>query len=104
MSQETVDLYYRAIEAFNRRGHDGIRRWWEETFTVLPDINVEAHEVRDLGSSLFVHGTLRGHGAESGVPIERPLWQVVERQDRKTVRWRVFESQAEAIEAAELRE
>jgi ketosteroid isomerase-like protein len=133
MSQENVDRYYEAIDAFNRRdlsaylatqdpevefipyevavqggdpyrGHAGIQRWWDETFGVLPDINVEAHEVRDLGDILFVHGTLRGHGAESGAPIERTLWQIVEWQERKTVRWRVFESEAEALEAAGLSE
>ena len=63
MSQENVDLTYRAYDAFNRRdldaylalmdddveiipradlmegtfhGHDGIRRWWENLFGVFP--------------------------------------------------------------------
>jgi hypothetical protein len=67
MSQENVDLYYRAIDAFNRRdlaaylalmdadveftpyevwvqggspyrGRAGVRSWWEESFAVFPDL------------------------------------------------------------------
>src|SRR4051795_6328944 len=100
MSQENVELHYRAIDAFNRRdlaaylalmdpeveftpyevwvqggepnrGHAGIRSWWDDTFEVLPDLNVEVYEVRDLNDRAFVHGCLRGQGAGSGAPIER---------------------------------
>jgi ketosteroid isomerase-like protein len=133
MSQENVDLNHQANDAFNRRdlyaflalmdqdvefipyevavqggdpyrGHDGVRRWWEETLSVLPDIRVETYEIRDLGARNFVHGRLCGHGAGSGAPIERPLWQVTEWRDQKTVWWGVFESEADALEAAGLRE
>jgi hypothetical protein len=86
------------------RGHDGVRRWWEETFSVLPDIRVETYEIRDLGKRNFVSGRLFAHGAGSGAPIERPLWQAVEWRNRKTVWWRAFESESEALEAAGLRE
>src|SRR4029079_7634549 len=78
MSQENVELHYRAIDAFNRRdlgaylalndaqveftpyevwvqggepyrGHAGVRRWWEESFAVFPDLRAELHEIRDFG-------------------------------------------------------
>jgi ketosteroid isomerase-like protein len=87
MSQENVDLNHQANDAFNRRdlhaflalmdhdvefipyelavqggdpyrGHDGVRRWWEETLSVLPDIRVETYEIRDHGERNFVHGRL----------------------------------------------
>jgi ketosteroid isomerase-like protein len=132
MSQENVELQHRAVDAFNRRdldaylalqhpdveftpyevwvqggqpyrGHAGIQSWWEETFEVLPDLKAEVYEVRDLGDRTFVHGCLRGQGVGSGAPIERAMWLVTEWRDRKTVWWCSFESEAEALEAAEER-
>ena len=133
MSQQNVELLYRADDAFNRRdlgallalmdpdveftpyevwvqggspyrGHEGVRSWWEDTFAVLPDLRVEVNEVRDLGKMVFVHGRLRGQGAASGVAIERVLWQAVTFRDGKIVWWSAFGSEAEALEAVGLRE
>jgi ketosteroid isomerase-like protein len=133
MPQEKVEMVYRAIDAFNRRdvndflalmatdveftpyevmvqggnpyrGHDGVRRWWDESFAVLPDLTAEIYEVRDLGNVTFVSGRLRGHGAGSGAPIEREMWLAIEWRDGREVWWASFESEAEALEAAELRE
>jgi ketosteroid isomerase-like protein len=134
MSEENVEQLYRADDAFNRRdlhalltvmdpdveftpyevwvqggshyrGHAGVRSWWEETFAVLPDLRVEVHEVRDLGkNTLFVRGRLRGQGAASGATIERVLWQALEVRDGKFVWWSAFGSEAEALEAAGLRD
>ena len=133
MSQENVDLTYRAIDTFNRRdlgaylaltdaeveftpyevwvqggkpyrGHAGVRSWWEESFAVLPDLRAEVYEVRDLGDRTFVHGCLRGQGAGSGAPIERTMWLTNEWRDRKLVWWCAFGSEAEALEAAGLSE
>ena len=86
------------------RGHDGVRKWWEETFSVLPDIRVETYEIRDLGERNFVHGRLYAHGAGSGAPIERALWQAVEWRENRAVWWRAFETKAEALETVGLRE
>jgi ketosteroid isomerase-like protein len=132
MSQENVEGVYRAIDAFNRRdldaflalmdpdveftpyevmvqggtpyrGHEGVRRWWEESFAVLPDLNAEIHEVRDLGNVTFVAGVIRGHGAGSGAPIERRMWLAIEWRDGREVWWAGFESEADALKAAGLR-
>jgi len=133
MSQENVRLVYQGIDAFNRRdvdaflalmdseveftpyevwvqgghpyrGHAGVRSWWEESFEVLPDLRAEVYQVRDLGNRTFVHGCLRGHGAGSGAPIERTMWLAIEWRDKKEVWWCSFGSEAEALEAARLRE
>jgi ketosteroid isomerase-like protein len=133
MSQENVEMVYRAIDAFNRRdlngflaimdtdieftpyevmvqggspyrGHDGVRSWWDESFAVLPDLRAEIYEVRDLGDVAFVSGRLRGHGAGSGAPIERQMWLAIEWRNGREVWWASFESEAQALEAAGLRE
>ena len=133
MSQENVELMHRVMDAFNRRdldaylalidpeveftpyevwvqgghpyrGHVGVRSWWKESFEVLPDFRVEIYEGRDLGDRTFVHGCLRAHGAGSGAPIERTMWLAIEWRDEKAVWWCSFGSEAEAVEAATLRE
>jgi ketosteroid isomerase-like protein len=83
MSQENVELAYRAMDAFNRRdidaylalmdddveivprigavegensyrGHEGARRWWSNVSDVFPDWKVVIIEARDLGDLTFV--------------------------------------------------
>jgi hypothetical protein len=133
MSRENVELFHQAIDAFNRRdldaylatqdseveftpyeraleglgpyrGHDGVRTWWEESLATLPDLNAEIHEVRAHGNLTFARGRLSGTGAESGASFDRMLWLANEWREGKTVWWQAFGSEAEALEAAGLRE
>ena len=133
MSQENVELQHRVIDDFNRRdldaylalvdpdveftpyevsvqggdpyrGHDGVRKWWRDSFAVLTDLTAEVYEVRDLGSITLVWGCLRGQGAESGAAFERTMWLVAEWRTRKIVWWGAFGSEADALEAAGLSE
>jgi ketosteroid isomerase-like protein len=132
MSQKNVELTKRAVDTFNRRdlraflelmdpdveftpyevavqgggpyrGHEGVRRWWEEAFAVLPDLRTEVYEVRDLGDKAYLHGRLRGRGAGSGAPIEREMWLAVEWRDQGIAWWYAYGSEDEALEAAGLR-
>jgi ketosteroid isomerase-like protein len=133
MSQENVELNYQSHDAFNRRdlegflalndpdvqftpyeraieglgpyrGHDDVRRWWEESLAVLPDLRVELDEVRDLGDMTLVRGCLRGHGSGSGAPFERTYWGLFRWREKKVVWWHAFGSEADALEAAGLSE
>jgi ketosteroid isomerase-like protein len=133
MSQENVELVHQAADAFNQRdldaflalcdpemeffsrilelegggpyrGHEGVRRWWEGLFDVSPDFITEIDEVRDLGDVTLARYRLRGHGTGSGASMEHTSWQVIEWRHRKAIWWRVFLSEAEALEAAGLSE
>ena len=133
MSQENLELAYRLIDAVNRhdldaalvladpeieysprivelegggpyRGHDGVRRWWENWLRVAPDFSVEIEEIRDLGDATLSRARFRAHGVGSGATIEQGLWQFAEWRQKKCVRWRTFLSEAEALEAAGLRD
>jgi hypothetical protein len=90
MSQENVELHYRAVDAFNRRdfdaflaltdddvevvpraaameggyrGHDGMRRFWGEWLGVFPDSNIELFEVHAAGDLTVAATRIVGHGA-----------------------------------------
>jgi ketosteroid isomerase-like protein len=133
VSRENVENHQRAIEAFNRRdldaflvltdagaefapssggmegggvyrGHAGVRKWWSDLLEVLPDFRLEIEETRDLGAVTVVHARNRGQGATSGASFERGIWHVVEWREGKGVWWQAFQSEAEALEAAGLRE
>jgi ketosteroid isomerase-like protein len=131
MSRENVELARRAFQAFNDRdldavlagldeeveafprlaaveggyrGHDGVRRWWAQLLDAFPDFHVEILEVRDLGDRMVLTLRLRGHGAGSDTPIDATHWQVTQLRDGKVIRWRVYTSESEALEAVGLSE
>ncbi len=133
MSEENVELTNEATDAFNRRdldallaladpdievfpliarlegggpyrGHDGVRRWFESWLAVAPDFSTEVEEVRDLGDVTVARFRVRGHGIGSGATIEQTVWQLAEWRQKKCVRFLHFANEADALEAAGLRE
>ncbi|HEX5574733.1 MAG TPA: nuclear transport factor 2 family protein [Gemmatimonadales bacterium] len=131
MSQENVQRARRAYEAFNRRdwdaflalmdteivmesrlvaieggyrGHDGLRRWWEDFLGTFPDYQVEIEEMRDLGDVTLSHFRGWGHSGEGGIPLIDPIWQPVRWRKSKIVWMRVCLTESEALEAVGLRE
>ena len=131
MSEENVELTYRAAETFNRRdldgflallaedvradpqlarmeggyrGHAGIRRWWDTLLDEIPDFTAEIIEVRDYGGDLVLAVLQnRGHGAESAAPFEQTTWMPIRIRQGKCVWWGNYFDQEEALEAAGLR-
>ena len=131
MSQENVELGYRAIDALNRRdldallelmdedvesvsrivamegglhGHDGVRRWWKSWFDAFPDYRMEVVEIRDSGDVAVATLRAVGHGAGSDLPVDDTIFQATRWRDRKCVWWQVFRTKAEALEAVGLSE
>ena len=131
MSQENVDLYYRAVDAIDRHdlsallalmddevdavsrivategglhGHEGIRRWWDEWFTTFPDYSIEVVEARDVGDVVIASLRTGGHGAGSDLLVEELIWQASRWRQRKCVWWQIFETRTEALEAVGLSE
>ena len=85
-------------------GHDGIRRWWQDTLDAFPDLMLQVVEVRDLGELTLAELRSRGHGAGSGIPFDITLWHVSHGRRGKSIWWRIFQTEAEALEAVGLRE
>jgi ketosteroid isomerase-like protein len=95
--------YERAIEGLGPyRGHDDVRRWWNDASETLGAFEVELTELRDLGDLILVHGRLRGHGAGSGASFERDYWGLFRCRNERVTWWQAYEGEGEALEAAGL--
>ena len=131
MSQENVELVHQVFDAFNRRdldaalalmdddvegfpriaaiegayhGHEGMRRWWRNLLDAFPDFTVEVDGVRELGDMTVAAVRLRGQGAGSDNPTEQAVWNVTRWRRGKSIWWRNFTTQEEALEAVGLSE
>ena len=130
MPESNVELTQRALDAFNRRdweafvklmddaievetrlaameggyrGHEGLRRWWDDLLGVLPDYTLEVLDVRDLGEATLSHVRGLGHGFTSDTPVYDPVWQPGIWRDGKCVWWKICTTEEEALEAVEER-
>jgi SnoaL-like domain len=131
MSSERVELFRHACELFNRRdweafsalmgnrielqtrlaaieggyhGQAGLRRWWDDVTETMPDYRVDVLEVRDYGDSVVARVQGSGSGGSSATPVVDPFWQVVRWEDDRVVWWRNCSTEAEALEAVQLRD
>jgi ketosteroid isomerase-like protein len=132
MSEENVKLYRQGIDAFNRRdldaflalahpevvgvsrvlaveggiyeGHDATREWWNNLLGVFPDFTVEIVSVRDAGRMTVSELANRAHGEERAASLEESVWQVAEWRDGQVVRWQIYASERDALEAAGIEE
>jgi hypothetical protein len=132
MSQENVERYRQGIDAFNRRdldaflaladpgvigisrvlaieggtyvGHDGTKEWWNGLLGVFPNFKIEVVWVRDAGSRTVSELRNQAHAEGSAAPLDEEVWQVSEWRDGLVVRWQMYATQHEALEAVGLRE
>ena len=127
MSAENVELFKRALDAFNRhdiegflrcghpdadwfpttapaegdtgyQGHEAGRRWWANVDDTFDEIQVRADEIRDLGDTVLALGRMWGR-FRSGLELDTEVAWVA------TVRGGLFSSghayltHAEGLEA-----
>jgi ketosteroid isomerase-like protein len=134
MSQENVESFKRANDAFNRRDVDALLAEVDPNVELHPAMagllggdatvyrghegvrawlrdNEEAfvefssdYEIRDLGERVLAIGHLRGRGKQSGVVIESPAGWVVEYKNGRAIHGRAFLNPEQALEAVGLRE
>ena len=97
MSEENVERFLEAAEAFNRGdieavlarydqsivfeprvagtyvGHDAVSAFLRDLVDLFVDFRTDYPDVRDLGDRVLALGTARGRGVESGVETELTL-------------------------------
>jgi ketosteroid isomerase-like protein len=132
MSQENVEVVRKVIDAFNRgdlgswlgflspevvweslplpgfrdvyRGRAEAREWIELLLEVF-DFDLEIDELTALSDDrVLMAASARGRGRGSGLPVERPSWEVLWLPDGLITRRQVFWTRDEALEAAGLSE
>lgn len=64
---ELTTLPQVASEPGTYRGHDGLRRYFEEFEDAMDDVRVEPHDFHDLGDRVAVEFTLRARGRTTGI-------------------------------------
>ncbi|MGH2926054.1 MAG: nuclear transport factor 2 family protein [Solirubrobacterales bacterium] len=134
VSQENVDTFREAVEAFNSgdmedalarvhpevewtsraadpdprtcRGQDGVRQFFTTWLDAFEGFRLHLERCDTAGDDLVVAALrVSGEGTGSRVPVESPtFFQVVEFQDGQILRARMFSTEDEAIQAAGLRE
>jgi ketosteroid isomerase-like protein len=86
------------------RGHEGIRQFIREVDEVLPQIQVDLMESRDLGERIVAIGRLHARGRTSRAEVESPIAWVLEFKEGKVIRMRDYLDPQDALEAAGLSE
>jgi ketosteroid isomerase-like protein len=92
------------VEGKVYRGHDGIRRWFDETQEGFVDLRTELTEFRDLGDRIVGFGHIHARGRESGLELDSATGWVFDLRGGQVVRAQGFLSREDALEAAGLRE
>ena len=77
------------------RGHEGLRRWWDDLLGAMPDYTLEVSEVREMGSFTLA----KGRGLASSTPLIDAIWQPAEWRNGKCVWWAVCLTEEEALAA-----
>ena len=132
MSQEDVEKFRDALEAFNRgdvqaalkdmdpkvewrtpqilpdaqtyQGHDGVKAWWAMWNDAFADLRLEPGEFKDLGEGrVLVSVRALGRGRESGAEVDVSFYLLGSGSERLE-RMEFFASETEALEAVGLSE
>jgi ketosteroid isomerase-like protein len=132
MSEENVELVRRSVDAWNRgdyaaasesvapeievednlggdlggthEGIAGFQRYLARFWSSFADFHTEIDECIAAGAEVAFLAHHYGRGRGSGVEVEMRNWHVVTVRGGKFVRYRMFRTKAEALEAAGLRE
>jgi len=85
-------------------GHEGVVQAFASWTAPWDDYRVDVEELIDFGEHVLARTLHHGRGKGSGVEVEQRIFQVWTLRDGKVARARMYYTEAEAIEAVELRE
>lgn len=85
-------------------GYAGVEQFFREWLGAWRDYEIEYREFLDAGDSVVIAFRQSGTGRESGVHIDREFFAIYDLERSKVVRYRMYDSREEALEAAGLSE
>jgi ketosteroid isomerase-like protein len=83
-------------------GHEGVRSYFREWLDSFETHEARAEKFSAAGDDVIVGLRLRGRGKTSGVEVEMSRWNLYRIRNGLAIRVELFETEAEAIEAAGL--
>ncbi len=86
------------------RGHDGLRKMLAAFWDSFENPRVEIEECIPIGDEVVVALHFYARGKTSGAEVDMRRGQVWTLRNGKAVRWRLFTTRREALEAVGLRE
>jgi uncharacterized protein len=82
------------------RGREGVRQFLREWLEAFETHEIHAEDFIDAGDAVVVRVRVTGRGKASGAEVEMPRWNVYRIRDGLVIRIEIFETKAEALEAA----
>jgi len=87
------------LGASTYRGHQGLRRWFQEANDAWDELRVEPYEFREAGDRLAVFLRATGRGRGSHAEVEAEIVHVAEFQGGKFTRLEGFADREQALKA-----
>jgi ketosteroid isomerase-like protein len=81
-------------------GREGVRLFLREWLEAFETQQIHAEDFIDAGDAVVVRTRVTGRGKASGAEVEMPRWNVYRIRDGLVIRIEIFETKAEALEAA----
>jgi ketosteroid isomerase-like protein len=81
-------------------GHEGMDQAIAEWTDTWDDYSIEVIDMREVGGHVLVSLHQRGRGKGSGIDVQGQTYFVLTVRSGKVVRWQMFSSEEQAMEAA----
>jgi ketosteroid isomerase-like protein len=88
------------IDVRDYHGHDGVREVMEDWIGTWDNWKIELLNLREVGDAALLALHQSGQGKSSGVAMEGDVWFVWRVRAGRVVSWEMFQTEAEALEAA----
>jgi ketosteroid isomerase-like protein len=94
-----MDWSRRLLDPVVVRGHEGVRQVVDQIFEIFSEARVEEEELIDRGEVIILVGEARFQGRSSEAPVKARATTVWTVRDGKIVRFELFQTKEDALEA-----
>jgi ketosteroid isomerase-like protein len=89
------------VEADVYRGHEGVRRWFEDLHQEWESFETRVSEIEERGDRALCRFRIHGRGRASGAAIDGELYHLMELREGLIARLEAFRERDEAVRAFE---
>jgi ketosteroid isomerase-like protein len=94
-----VTQFQNLLDAREFHGHDGVREAMNGWISAWDEWAIELTSAREIGADVLAVALQQGRGKVSGALIESEVAFVFTVRDAAIVRWQMFRTEAEALQA-----